>query len=145
LGEVRFTIAALKGSETGETSYHNYVLSKVAGREYVYKGERKKPVLPETSQPDYDREGSFSQLRPGLYTYTFKTALPANYDRKATHVVAGELTRDRRRYVENPLYAFVPAGGNVKVKRAGVETASCNSEQFKISLGLADYRLSHCC
>jgi OmcA/MtrC family decaheme c-type cytochrome len=127
LEDVRFTIAAIQAGERGETGYHNYVLSKVPGREYVYKGEGRKPVLPETSQPDYDRGGSFTRVKPGLFAYTFKTPLPANYDKKTTHVAGGELTRENRKYVANPLYEFVPAGGKVKLRRQLVETASCNN------------------
>jgi hypothetical protein len=48
---VRFTLAAIKTGERGETSYHNYVLSKVPGREYVYKEERKKTVSPGNITP----------------------------------------------------------------------------------------------
>ncbi|MBI4490953.1 MAG: OmcA/MtrC family decaheme c-type cytochrome [Deltaproteobacteria bacterium] len=124
---IRFTIAAIKVGKSGESDYHNYVLSKVAGKEYFYKGERKKPVLAETLQPDHDRGGLLSKLRPGVFTYTFGTALPANYDKKATHVVGGELTRGNRAYAANPLHEIVPAGGKVKVRRAMVETASCNN------------------
>jgi len=126
LGEIRFTIAALKGGERGETSYHNYVLSQVAGGDYVYKGEKRRPAVGETRQPHYDRAGPFARLKPGVYTYTFKTALPESYDKKATHVVGGELTRENRRHVANPLFEFVPGGGKVQVRWAGVETASCN-------------------
>ncbi len=127
LEDVRFTIASIRAGEGGETRYQNYILSKVAGREYVYKGERRKPSLPETFQPDYDRDGSLSRLKPGLFAYTFKTALPANYDKSATHVVGGELTRENRKYVVNPVREFIPAGGKVKLRRQVVETASCNN------------------
>ena len=83
---IRFTIAAIKTDKSGETSYHNYILTRVTGKEYVYKGETRKPVLAETMQPDFDNGGTLARLRPGVFTYTFKTALPANYDRNATHV-----------------------------------------------------------
>ena len=126
LGEIRFTIAKVQPSTIG-ASYYNYVLSKVPGREYVYKGERKKPAMAETLQPDYDRDGAFSSQGRGVFTYTFKTALPPGYDRQATHLVGGEMTRDRRKYVVNPLHEFVPTGGGVKVRRATLPTAACNS------------------
>ena len=70
LGELRFTIAAAKADGAGVTTYQSYVLSKVPGREYVYKGERGKPLLADTLQPDYGREGAFARLRPGVFTYT---------------------------------------------------------------------------
>jgi OmcA/MtrC family decaheme c-type cytochrome len=78
-------------------------------------------------QPDVDRGGTLTKVKPGVFTYTFKTALPANFDRNATHVVGGELTRDKSRFVANPLYEFVPSGGKVKTQHAVVETATCNN------------------
>ena len=82
-GSIRFTVAAIKAEGNGQTSYHNYILTKVTGKEYVYKGESKKPALAETFQPDFDNGGVLARLRPGVFTYTFKTSLPANYDRNA--------------------------------------------------------------
>ena len=35
---VSFTIAAIERDTNGDTRYHNYVLSKVSGKSYVYKG-----------------------------------------------------------------------------------------------------------
>lgn len=124
---VRFTIAALKSGAAGELDYHNYVLSKVAGKDFVWRGQTRKPVLAEINQPGSDKGGVFAKVRPGVYTYTFATVLPANYDGRATHVVGGELTRGTRRYVANPLFEFVPAGGKVERRRALPTTAMCNS------------------
>jgi OmcA/MtrC family decaheme c-type cytochrome len=124
---VKFTIAALKVGKDGEKDYHNYILNKTAGKDYVYKGETKKPALAETLQPEVDEGGSLARVRPGVFTYTFKTALPANFDRRATYVMGGEMTRGNRRYAANPLYEFVPAGGKPPSKREMVETASCNN------------------
>lgn len=42
---VKFTIAALKAEKNGERGYSNYILSKVAGKEYVFKDETRKPRL----------------------------------------------------------------------------------------------------
>jgi len=124
---VKFTIAALKAGKNGESDYQNYLLSKVAGKDYVYKGETRKPALAETLQPGFDQGGVLAKQRPGLFTYTFKTALPSNFARSVTHVVGGEMTRGTRRYAANPLSEFVPAGGKVQVRRNLAETASCNS------------------
>jgi OmcA/MtrC family decaheme c-type cytochrome len=123
---IKFTIAVLKIDKRGEADYSNYILAKVAGKEYVYKGETKKPALAETIQPDADQGGNLTKVRPGVFTYTFKTALPAGYDQKATHVVGGEMTRDNRKFAANPLFEFVPAGGKVHARRDLLETASCN-------------------
>ena len=124
---VKFTIAAIKAETGGETSYHNYILTKVSGKDYVYKNQIRPPRLAESLQPDFDRGGSLAKSKPGIFTYTFKTPLPSGYDRKATHVVGGELTRDKGRFVANPLFEFVPNGAQVKVQRSVVETATCNN------------------
>lgn len=123
---IKFTVAALKAGKNGESDYQNYLLSKVAGKDYLYKGETRKPALAETLQPGFDPGGVLARQRPGLFTYTFKTALPANFARSATHVVGGEMTRGERRYAANPLFEFRPAGGGVQARRDLAETASCN-------------------
>jgi hypothetical protein len=85
-GSIRFAIAAIKADANCQTSYRNYILTKVTGKEYVYKGEIKQPAVGETLQPDFDNGGALARLRPGVFTYTFKATLPANYDRNATNV-----------------------------------------------------------
>jgi hypothetical protein len=124
---VKFTIAVIRAVKSGETSYHNYILTRVTGNEFVHKGETRKPALTATLQPDFDRGGVFTRVRPGIFTYTFKTALPADYDRRATHVIGGEFTREKGKFVANPLFEFVPSGAKVKMQRDVVETASCNN------------------
>ncbi|HEY1235393.1 MAG TPA: OmcA/MtrC family decaheme c-type cytochrome, partial [Candidatus Binatia bacterium] len=77
-------------------------------------------------QPDADHGGTLKQIRPGIFSYAFKTALPPDYDRELTYVVGGEIfTRDGK--VANPTYEFVPSGDKTHVQRAVVETASCNN------------------
>jgi len=126
-GSVKFTIAALRPTTSGNREYHNYLLTKVSGKEFVFKDEIKKPALTETLQPDYDQGGVLKQIRPGLLTYTFNTALPANFERNATHVVGGEITRDNGKFVANPIFEFIPSGAKVRVRRSVVETGSCNN------------------
>ena len=123
----KFTIAALKVAKDGEREYRNYILAKVAGKEYVFRGETRKPALAEALQPSADEAGVFRRVGPGVFTYAFQTALPADFDRKATHVVGGELTRAERRYAANPLYEFVPAGGKPQARWELAATASCNT------------------
>ena len=40
-------------------------------------------------------------MRAGVYANTFKKALPANYDRGATHAVGGEMSREKGKQVAN--------------------------------------------
>jgi OmcA/MtrC family decaheme c-type cytochrome len=124
---VKFTIAALKVGKSGEREYLNYILTKVTGKEFVYKGETRKPALAETAQPDSDQDGALTRVRPGVFSYTFKTALPAGYDARASHVVGGEMTRENRIYAVNPLFEFIPAGGKVRERFDLTETAACNT------------------
>ena len=65
---IPFTIATIIVGKNGETSYHNYVLQTVKGKDYVYKGEKKKPDLAETLQPDRDRRGKLVKQGKGVYT-----------------------------------------------------------------------------
>src|SRR4030095_15565960 len=100
---VKFTIAVLKAGKAGESDYQNYILTKVSGRDYSYQGENRKTVLSETLQPSLDQGGALARARPGTLTYTFATALPANFDSRTTHTVGGELSVGNRRYVANPV------------------------------------------
>lgn len=124
---VKFTIAVLKAGKAGESDYQNYILTKVPGRDYSYKGENRKPVLSETLQPGLDQGGALARARSGTLTYTFATALPENFDARTTHTVGGELSVGNRRYVANSVYSFVPAGGKPSAGVAVVETATCNN------------------
>ncbi len=36
---IKFTLASIKEEKNGATSYHNYILTKVSGKEYVFNGE----------------------------------------------------------------------------------------------------------
>jgi OmcA/MtrC family decaheme c-type cytochrome len=124
---LKFTIAAIKEETNGATQCQNYILNQVTGGEFVFNGETRKPVLDQTLQPSFDKGGTLTKLKPGLFQYTFKTALPATYDRNATHVIGGELTRANSRHAVNFVFEFVPSGASVKVRRAVVNTQSCNS------------------
>ncbi len=124
---LKFTIAALNVEKNGERSYHNYILTKVAGKDYVFKGETRKPAVAETAQTDTDQGGVLTRVRSGVFSYTFKSALPAGFNARATHVVGGEMTRGNRLYAANPLFEFVPAGGKVGEHFDLPETATCNT------------------
>src|SRR4029079_18852448 len=103
---VGFTIAALRSTVSGEGRYYSYVLTNVKGKQYQYRGETRNPALPDTLQPDLDRSGVLKPDAAGVFSYTFHTVLPSDYDRNATHVLAGELSRGNGKYVANPLFRF---------------------------------------
>jgi OmcA/MtrC family decaheme c-type cytochrome len=125
-GSMKLTIAKIQTGKSGESEYHNYILRRVVGKQYIYKGETKSPVLVETLQPGFDSNGIVARVRRGVFTYKFAKALPSDYDRNATHVMGGEVTRENGKYVDNPLFEFVPTGAKVKSRRMVIETASCN-------------------
>ncbi|MBI4303987.1 MAG: OmcA/MtrC family decaheme c-type cytochrome [Chloroflexi bacterium] len=125
----RFTIAYLKqDAQTGLTEWLSYVLAPAKGQPYTFKGQQKQPAIAEGTQPNIlmDMGGSYKEIGPGSYTYTFATALPRNYDKNATHRVGGEASREERGVVANATLDLVPAGGGVKVTRQVVANESCS-------------------
>jgi OmcA/MtrC family decaheme c-type cytochrome len=84
------------------------------------------------TQAGTDSGGTYASLGNGVYAYTFKTVLPANYDTAATHTLGIYATRDLRTYglslyVSNVTYNFVPNGSPVTKIREVVVTKSCNA------------------
>ncbi len=82
-------------------------------------------------QASTDSGGTYTELGPGTYMYKFKTVLPENYDRDATHTLGAYARRDLRefdleRYVDNELEHFVPSGLSAPEPRDIVTTETCN-------------------
>lgn len=82
-------------------------------------------------QPTSDSGGFYTQSEPGVYQYTFGTALPADYPQKATHTLGVYATRDLTawgytRHVANLTYSYVPDGGKVTQVRDVVRNEACN-------------------
>jgi len=79
-----------------------------------------------------DRNGVYTTIEQGLYTYKFTFALPADYEMDATHTLAVVATRDLRnpwelgRYYDNQLLNFIPSDSGVPIPRDVVATATCN-------------------
>jgi len=95
---------------------------------YIPKGEEQKARLTESTR---DRDGTYTSLGDGVYTYRFSTILPDLYDPDATHTLAVVGRRDLRefdldRYVDNELSDFVPSGMYDPVPRDVVTTETCN-------------------
>jgi OmcA/MtrC family decaheme c-type cytochrome len=81
-------------------------------------------------QPTSDSTGTYANTGPGLYSYTFAAALPADYDINQTHIVAHYTTRTVGpvRWVSNANYAFVPANAaTAPLKRETVKNEACNN------------------
>ncbi len=83
-------------------------------------------------QASTDSGGTYTSLGNGTYTYTFKTVLPSNYDKTATHTLGIYATRNLTTfglslYVSNVTKDFVPNGSPVTNVRQVVVTQSCNA------------------
>jgi OmcA/MtrC family decaheme c-type cytochrome len=84
-----------------------------------------------TYQAGTDSGGSTVKLSDGVYTYTFKTKLPAGDDPTETHTVGMYFTRDLSEFDLGSEYAnevvdFLPSGGPVTKVRDVVRTVACN-------------------
>jgi OmcA/MtrC family decaheme c-type cytochrome len=126
---LRFTITRLSvDSASGISQYVSYVTSQVQGQEYTFKGKTTRPALESALQAisAMDQGGEFQRTKAGEYNYKFKTVLPADYDKSATHAVGAQATRDTRKFVGNDVFYFVPAGGATTAMRQVVATESCN-------------------
>ncbi len=127
-GTPRFGMAAVKvDATTGLSQYLSYYVNPaVRGNAYVVNGVTKQPALATAQQAGLDPVGRITDVGNGVFTYSFNQTLPENYDRTATHMLAGQMTRGTRTYVVNPIYFFVPAGGSVSVNRLASKTETCN-------------------
>jgi OmcA/MtrC family decaheme c-type cytochrome len=114
---LRFIIAWIK---QGQRQYTAYTVRRQTGA-----------VLGTVEQANTDSGGTFAEIGPGTYTYTFGTVLPADFDRNATHTVGVYADRDLtvfdgNDYVGQDTFDFVPSGGQVTVVRDVVADQSCN-------------------
>lgn len=135
VASIRFLIASIVvDEETGLSHYENYILTEVEGSEYTFAGETMQPAMASATQPTFDTEGEFEELGPGQYAYTFANALPEGYDQNATHVVGALVARGPSGVVANPLFTFVPAGGEPEVTRLVSTTETCNGCHDELAL-----------
>ena len=142
----RFGIAYIKrDTTTNITSYFDYFGTNTTGAPFAFGNVTMQPALTAGFRPGYDTSLTPAPVFPaahpnirdlgnGVYTYTFNAVLPETFDRNATHVIAGQITRSVRLYITNPVFQFVPAGTPVTVTRAVVATQSCNQchDQLRI-------------
>jgi OmcA/MtrC family decaheme c-type cytochrome len=122
-------------ADTGLTQYVNYFTNEVEGGEYDYDGETRQPAMSSATQPAFEAgEGEFEELGLGEYRYNFGQSLGEDFDPGATHVVGAEVIRGPRNVAANPLYTFVPNGGEMEVTRQIVSTESCNGCHDQLAL-----------
>lgn len=127
-GDPRFGLAHLVVDSASQlTKYQSYVTRTVDGQQYEVNGTTMDPVLASAEQATTDSGGEFAAVDDiGNFTYTFATAVPAGYERTATHLAAGYVTRQGRTYVANDAFTFVPDGSAPSVTREVVKTEVCN-------------------
>jgi OmcA/MtrC family decaheme c-type cytochrome len=83
-------------------------------------------------QASADSGGTYTKLSDGVYSYVFKTAVPANYDQTATHTVSLYGRRDLSEFGLGSEYGYstefnwVPNGSPVVDVRDVVRTDTCN-------------------
>ena len=82
------------------------------------------------TRPAYDSGGTLAAIdaAAGVYRYTFKTKLPADFDPTRTYTVGMQVDRtyQAQQLSANPIFDLVPAGGTPQI-REGVTTAQCNT------------------
>jgi OmcA/MtrC family decaheme c-type cytochrome len=126
-GSLRFTIAKIvTDKDTFLSRYENYITGDVKGQAYTYKGETKQPALATAKQvlSAADATGKLTESA-SFFTYVFTNTLPADFDKSATHVVGGSVTRNNREFVGNSTFSLVPAGGTPTTRQV-VDTSACN-------------------
>ncbi|MEW6237440.1 MAG: OmcA/MtrC family decaheme c-type cytochrome [Candidatus Omnitrophota bacterium] len=123
----RFILARLDLLDAAKGSARYWSYSKT-----IAKATDPSPFVGATAeQATYDSGGTTVEVSAGKYVYTFKTVLPADYDQTKTHTVSAQIERVRPnnegpRHIANPLYHFVPNGGEVVTLRKVVTTEGCN-------------------
>ncbi len=90
-----------------------------------------------------DRNGEFTLIEPGVYTYVFDHALPDDYDQAVTTTMAMSARRDLRefdleRYSDNVVYNFVPDGGTPNPRDIAT-TTTCNNCHNPLALHGGNY------
>ncbi|MBI4295433.1 MAG: OmcA/MtrC family decaheme c-type cytochrome [Chloroflexi bacterium] len=115
--------------DSGITMWLNhYTNDKVSGADYVFNGQTVKPALATATQPigvSPDRT-KLTRNADGTFTFAFPNPVVADYDKNATHRMAAFVYRENRASVVNPIYDFVPAGGEPQAERIIVTKESCN-------------------
>jgi len=130
---IRFMLTSIEVDvTTGQTSYNNYFMRAQEGASYTFNWETIEPVMESWENPDRDSDGTWEEVGTGTYQYTFGMAVPADYDRSATHVLAIYAEKDpvgdgrHGESISNIVYAFVPDGGPVTNTRLISDTETCN-------------------
>jgi OmcA/MtrC family decaheme c-type cytochrome len=83
------------------------------------------------TQAGADSGGTYEKVADGEYIYTFRTKLPANYDKTVTHTVGMYGSRNLTEFdlgvnLDDAVYNWVPDGSKVTVTRDVIKAATCD-------------------
>jgi OmcA/MtrC family decaheme c-type cytochrome len=120
-----FILAAIMEDASGQVYYKDYFTRATKGATYVLDGATVQPVMATTNQPVGDSGGTWEELGPGVWMYTFGKAVPVDYDKSSTHVLAVYAYPPDRNAMANVAYAFVPDGGTPELRQVS-NTETCN-------------------
>lgn len=124
---IRFTIAQIIEDEAGVTRYQNLLLHDVEGQPFDFEGETVEPALSTATQPTDERDGTFEQIGPGTYSYTFASQLSVEPDPDLSTAIGVYAWKNNRADVANNVYYFVPAGGELPLTRQVVTEEACET------------------
>jgi len=121
---------AVPGGTTGATDIR-FMLS------YIPAGQEQKVTYHDADNGrGRDRDGVYTSLGDGMYSYKFATVLPADYEADATHTLISSARRSfnaelqelglQSSYYDSDLYNFVPSGAGEPNPRDIVATETCN-------------------
>jgi OmcA/MtrC family decaheme c-type cytochrome len=120
-----FVLAALTEDEAGGPGFYDAYTTR----------EQTSPITDKTAtQAAPDQGGTFTELEPGRYRYTFGTAAKVR-DTSLTQTVGvyGERELDDESYVVDQELDFVPDGDKVSLRRDIVVDESCNACHRELS------------
>jgi OmcA/MtrC family decaheme c-type cytochrome len=89
-----------------------------------------------TNQAAADSGGVWAKVGEGEYTYTFRTKLPATYEKGSTHAVGVYANRNITEFglgesLDDDVYTFVPDNSSKPAGRDLVKTASCSNCHYE--------------
>ncbi|MDP8245179.1 MAG: OmcA/MtrC family decaheme c-type cytochrome [Candidatus Hinthialibacter antarcticus] len=130
----RFAFARLEvlDAAKGSSRYVNYVVNV----QTVPEGYENAGASAE--QGSYDSRGAITDFGGGRYLYTFDNVVPADFDSYSgmTHTMSAQIQRtyEEKSYIANPLFHYVPNGGEVTELRKVATTEGCNKCHSSLAL-----------
>lgn len=122
----------------------SFILARIPSNQSQYVAYTTRPQTSpitnvSTIQAGTDSGGTYAETAKGAYVYTFRTKLPPGYERNVTHAVGLYSTRNLSEFElgnewDDDIFAFVPDGSEVKVRRDVTPDAKCNACHGQLAL-----------